>query len=196
MYKLKQINKINEMKLVDGYWTDNNGNKWVAHCYDKEEAERLSLTLENCDNCINSRECTDCTLCKRCVRCNNCKDCYNCSGLINCDYLECCNYICNASGYVCQPEVYTSFRCGSRRGITYIYCGKTRTKEKDIQVCCGCFRGDLEEFEAKVIENYGINENDEYEEAILKNSKSLKIEKYFNDYMKIIKKVKILFDVE
>lgn len=55
---------------------------------------------------------------------------------------------------------------------------KQKTTKKEIQVICGCFRGDLEDFE----------------KAILKTHKDNAL--YRKQYLKELEKVKILFDLE
>lgn len=46
-------------------------------------------------------------------------------------------------------------RIGSRNGFTTFF----RTKDRKIFVACGCFRGDIDEFEAKVKKTHGDNEH-------------------------------------
>ena len=56
---LKQVNneimKIKTMNLVDGYYVDENGNKWDSRRYSLEEAKDSSPTLINCKNRLNEK---------------------------------------------------------------------------------------------------------------------------------------------
>ena len=55
---------------------------------------------------------------------------------------------------VCKSHHYLTISpIGSRSGVTTFF----RTKELGISVACGCFRGTIEEFTAKVIETHGDN---------------------------------------
>jgi hypothetical protein len=58
------------MKLEDGYWIDDNDNRWNSKLYSEEESIKASETLIDCKNCEN---------------CNNCKDCNNCENCNNCE---------------------------------------------------------------------------------------------------------------
>ena len=49
------------MNLINGYWTDDNGNQWDADYYTKDQA--LSAGLVKCRNMLNSFNCTRCTSC-------------------------------------------------------------------------------------------------------------------------------------
>ena len=53
--------RTKEMKKIDGYWIDENGNRW-NDC-SKERAKELSSSMINCYNCRN---------------CHNCHYCHNC----------------------------------------------------------------------------------------------------------------------
>ena len=59
------------MKKINGYWVDENGNKWNCCLYDEETAVRYSKIL------INRTDCEDC---RYFIRCTNCTDC----GFLNC----------------------------------------------------------------------------------------------------------------
>ena len=57
---------------------------------------------------------------------------------------------------VCKSAHYlTAGPIGSRNGITTFF----RTKSLEIGVACGCFRGNIEAFAAKVKETHGDNEH-------------------------------------
>jgi len=44
----------------NGFWIDENNNKWDISIYTKECAEKLSLTLINCQDCQDCQDCRDC----------------------------------------------------------------------------------------------------------------------------------------
>lgn len=83
------------------YWTDKYQNKWDKTKFSEKEAEYLSKTLIDCQDCINSSFCYNChtcieiTNCQYCVRCNNChesNDCQFCYKCLNCHYcIRCIN---------------------------------------------------------------------------------------------------------
>ena len=146
------------MKHENGYWIDENGNRWNDSC-DKERAKELSSSMINCYNCYN---CCDCYYCDNCDNCSNCYYCNNCS---------------NCKCYIENPALYRTDRIGSRNDQTTFYYGKTENG-MSLQVVCGCFRGDLEEFEKAVLKTHA--DNDIYREQ----------------YLKEIQKVKALFELE
>ena len=117
------------MKQENGYWTDENNNRWNIAYYTEEQAIKASETFINCTNCTNCRNCTD---------------------------------------YKSNPSRYVTPRIGSRNAQTTFYW----TSEEDIQVVCGCFRGNLKEFEARVKRVHGDNEHG------LNYKKQIKIVKY------------------
>ena len=67
---------------------------------------------------------------------------------------------------------------GSRNDQTTVY-----WIEKNIQVVCGCFKGNLKQFEEKVIKKYCSSTNEQYK-------------KYYNDYMHYINIVKTIVQME
>lgn len=75
------------MKLINGYWTDENGNRWNEKKYTKEKAEMRSKTLEGCTDCINCEYCEYCEYCSNCyccAYCNNCTECHYCENCCHC----------------------------------------------------------------------------------------------------------------
>lgn len=128
------------MKQINGYWVDENNNRWDCELYSKAEAERYSKTLIDCT------ECTDC---------NNC---YNCDN------------------FKTNPQIYKTRKIGSRNSQTTFYYGEA-DKGMEVQVVCGCFRGNLEEFET----------------AVMKTHKNC--DEYREQYLREIEKVKVLFDL-
>ena len=144
------------MKKVNNKWYDNNNNSWDCSVYTEEQAEGWSKTLVGCNYCHN---CTDCN------NCNNCTDCYNCDNCHNCDNCDNCN------NWNKTPQSIVSNYIGSRDSQTTIYFSEDKT-----EVVCGCFKGTLEEFEAKV--------NNEYSEE----------SKHGIEYRNFIKKAKVYME--
>lgn len=193
------------LKKINGYWMDENNNRWDTKIYTKEQAEKFSKSLVDCYNCYNCDNCYNCRYCDYCNNCHNChqcsycgncrysSNCYNCYDCRYCDYCNNCNYsyhcrncyhccdcdyCCNCNNYKSDPQRYTTDRIGSRNDKTTFYYGETENNKNEIQVICGCFRGNLEDFE----------------KAILKTHKDNDL--YRKQYLKEIEKVKILFDLE
>jgi hypothetical protein len=120
------------VKNINGWWVDENNNKWNANYTTEEQAEKLRKSLINC---------------------RNCSDCSNCHG------------------FKYNPERYVSYKLGSRNDNTTFY-----FYENNITVICGCFKGDLSEFKAKVQESRTEN-------------------KHGIAYKKLIEKVERIFEV-
>ena len=139
------------MKHKNGYWIDDNGNRW-SDCISESEAQKSSESLKGCSNCYNCHYCRNCDYCDNC---NNCRDCYRCAF------------------YTKNPMLYRTDRIGSRGDHTLFYYDGML-----LQVVCGCFRGDLKEFETMVLKTHANNEV------------------YRNQYLKEIAKVKVLFELE
>ena len=147
------------MKQEDGFYVDENNNKWNAKSYTKEQAETCSKSLINCINCIN---CSDCRYCSDCINCSDCSNCINCSD---------CRY---CSNYQKNPNRYIGSCIGSRKSQTTVY-----WLNDNIQVVCGCFNGNLIEFENRVTNVYHDASNLHYRE-----------------YMQFIAIVKIIIKME
>ena len=171
------------MKQINGYWVDENNNRWNIEIYTEEEAEKCSKSLVNCydcDNCYGSSSCNDCRCCCNCHGCCNCyccRDCDNCRyccDCYNCRNCDSCRYCYN---YKQNPQRYTTKKIGSRNDQTTFYYGETENG-MEVQVVCGCFRGNLEDFEKAVLETHKDNDL------------------YRKQYLKEIEKVKVLFDLE
>lgn len=157
-----------KVEKINGFWTDENNNVWNIKKYTKNEAERHSKTLIDCRYCRNCSDCCGCWHCRDCRDCRGCWDCHDCRD---------CQDLYNCYGYIENPRRYVTERIGLRNDNTYFYYGKTK-KDMSLQVVCGCFRGNLEEFEKDVLKKY-VN-NKEYREQ----------------YLKEIEKVKVLFELE
>ena len=129
------------MKNENGYWIDENNNKWNKNIYSEEAAKKWSKTLINCYYCTNCTNCTNCTYC---------------------------------SNFEKNPNRYIGNKIGSRKAQTVVYWLKD-----NIQVVCGCFKGNLIEFENRINEVYrGKNEQ------------------YYNEYMQYINIVKTIIQME
>lgn len=77
--------------------------------------------------------------------------------------------------YKAKPQSYTTKRIGSRNSQTIFHYGETESG-MELQVVCGCFRGNLEEFEKAVEKTHGGNE-------------------YGKAYRREIEKVRVLFNI-
>jgi len=116
------------MKKENGWFIDDNNNKWDADFETSESAEIKSKSLVNCSDCSN------CSNCRYCSNCSNCSDCRYCSDLQK------------------NPQRITSGILGSRDAQTTIYW----TEEKEI-ITCGCFKGTIAEFKKQVAKTHGSN---------------------------------------
>lgn len=170
------------MKQINGYWVDENNNRWDCEICSEVKAETFSKTLINCTDCTDCTKCIDCTNCinccycdscygcANCLYCHNCVNCHLCSGCVGChDCDSCYNFKEN-------PQIYTTKKIGGRNAHTIFYYGKT-DKGMKVRVICDFFKGNLEEFENAVLETHA--NNDEYREQ----------------YLREIEKVKVLFEL-
>ena len=106
------------MKHENGYWIDENGNRWNDYC-SEERAKELSSSMINCCNCYN---CSDCSDCSDCCNCRDCSDCCNCDNCRDCSGCSDCRY---CSGYKIRPMQYVTTKIGSRNDNTIFYYGET-----------------------------------------------------------------------
>jgi hypothetical protein len=120
------------MKKENGYYIDDQGNKWSVNYETEKSAQKKSKSLITCRGC------------------SDCKDCSYCS---NCSYCNLCN------GFEENPQRITSPKIGSRNDQTTVYW----TDKKDL-VVCGCFKGNLKEFEERVKE---VHKDTEFERQYL-----------------------------
>ena len=210
------------MKQINGYWVDENNNRWDIEIYTEGQAEKFSKSLvnchncrncsycyncdycDNCQNCIGCRNCYSCYSCRNCQNCDNCRNCYSCYNCQNCDncrncyscyncrncrncyscyncrnchYCDYCDNCRYCRNYKLNPQKYTTKKIGSRNDQTTFYYGETESG-MEVQIICGCFRGNLEDFEKAVLETHKDNDL------------------YRDQYLKEIEKVKVLFDLE
>ena len=164
------------MKNINGFWVDENNNRWSEALYTEEEAKTLSNTLFGCEGCVNCIECIGCNRCTRCTYCTDCIGCTRCTDCIGCTRCTECTRCTDCIGCTyCStlkrnPQRYLSGNIGSRHSKTRFYWLKDK-----IQVVCGCWSGTLEEFEQRV--------NDVYPKG-----------KYGDQYRAEIEKVKCLIN--
>jgi len=119
------------MEKINNYWVDDNNNRWSCDLETEESSQIKSNTLINCRNC------TDCSGCSGCLSCSNCSDCLSCSN------------------FKTNPQRYTTSKIGSRHAQTTFYW----TSKNDVQVVCGCYRGNLKEFEERVKQKHKETEH-------------------------------------
>ena len=171
------------IKENNKYWVDENNNKWDKSRYTKERAIVCSKALVNCYDCSDCRDCNscnnchhcsgcyDCYNCRYCHYCSNCSDCHSCHHCSGCSHCRDCSDCCSCS--YCRdckenPRQYITAKIGRRKSVTHFYW----TNKDDVQVICGCFSGDLEEFEAAVLKTHKNNKT--HREAYLKEIEKVK----------------------
>ena len=151
------------MKKENNLWIDGNRNAWDASVFTEKEAIGLSESLtdcSNCSDCSDCRDCSNCRYCRYCRYCSNCRYCRYCSNCSNCRYCRYCSNCSNCSDcsncrdFTQNPKRIVSGLIGSRKATTTAY-----WVDNNIQVVCGCFRGNLDDFEARVIETHGDNQH-------------------------------------
>lgn len=86
--------------------------------------------------------------------------------LISCWFCSSCS---DCSDYKTNPKRFVSQEIGSRNDQTTVYW----TNAEDVQIVCGCFRGDLDEFKKAVIETH--KDNAIYKAQYLKLIKTIKM---------------------
>jgi hypothetical protein len=179
--------------LLNGYYVDDNNNRWNSSIYTLDQAAEDSATLINCNRCTNCANCSSCDSCTNCDRCDNCNHCNHCTDCGSCNYCTSCDSCtdCNSCNYcascdsctncfsctTCRrisswkanPMLYVTSRIGSRNAQTYFYFDATRT-----EVICGCWSGTLEDFESRVNRVYG---------------KKSPYRKQYHKYIKIMKSI-------
>ena len=137
------------MQKINGNWVDENNNSWPCDRYTEEEAVLKSKSLTRCSDCSDCSGCSlcsDCSGCSLCSGCSGCSRCSRCSDCVNCSRCSRCSGCSDCSDYKENPQRYVSKKIGSRDENTSIYW----TTAEDVQVVCGCFRGDITQFTARV----------------------------------------------
>lgn len=94
-----------------------------------------------CSKCASCRHCTGCRLCNNCISCTACTDCAWCRSCRDCDR------------FYKNPQRYLTPRIGSRDSHTQVYW----VSPDNVQVICGCFKGNLAEFKKAVVSTHGTN---------------------------------------
>ena len=156
------------MKNINNKWVDDYNNSWSDILETEESAQQKSTTLngcqdcQNCQNCQNCRDCRgcqgcwgcqNCQDCRGCWDCRDCRDCQNCQDCQNCrDCRDCrdCLGCQNCQYFKINPQRYVTPFIGSRNSQTIIY-----WNDEQIQIICGCFNGNLEQFELQVQQKHG-----------------------------------------
>jgi hypothetical protein len=118
---------------------------YCSHCSDCSNCSHCSY----CSNCSGCSDCSNCSHCSYCSHCSNCSYCSNCSHCSYCSDCSNCYYCYDCSNFKENPERIMSSKIGSRKTQTIIYFDKTKNF-----VICGCFKGSLEEFEARINKVY------------------------------------------
>ena len=119
------------LELKNGRYYDENNNSWNADIESLESATKKSGSLINCSACRDCRDCSACSACSDCRDCSACSDCRD---------------------YKSNPCRFVSKKIGSRKSNTTIY-----WLDGNEQVICGCFRGNLNEFENAVNKTHANN---------------------------------------
>ena len=123
-----------------------------------------------CRNCEKCKNCQDCQYCENCENCRNCRNCQNCGECWNCIKCRDC-WNCQNCGecrdFKENPERIVSPKQGSRSSQTTIYWLKGQNL-----VVCGCWKGNVIEFEKRVDDIHGDNEfGRQYQQFIIKAKK-------------------------
>ena len=167
------------LELKNGRYYDENNNSWNADIESLESATKKSGSLINCSDCRacsdcsycsacsdcracrDCRDCSDCSYCSACRACSACSacracsacsDCRDCSACSDCRYCSACRDCRDCSDYKSNPCRFVSKKIGSRKSNTTIY-----WLDGNEQVICGCFRGNLNEFENAVNKTHANN---------------------------------------
>jgi hypothetical protein len=158
------------MKKINNIWIDDNNNSWSCDIETEESAQKKSKTLVNCSYCSDCSDCSDCRGCSDCRDCSDCRYCRGCSGCSGCSGCgDCsgCSGCSDCSDYKQNPQRYVTPKIGSRNSQTSIYW----TTSEDIKVICGCFSGNLTEFEQTVKK---VHANTEYLQPYLQQIEIVK----------------------
>lgn len=104
------------IKLEDGFYVDENGNKWDAIKFTEEEAVENSNSLINCRKCVNCKNLIGCYDCINCMNCKDCHDCRNCVICVSCSRCSCCKK-CNhcRSCYKCIKCYSCNVSCNCKK---------------------------------------------------------------------------------
>ena len=145
----------NTMKKLNNRWYDENNNSWNANLETKESALAKSKTLSDCSGCSDCRDCSNCSGCSGCRDCNYCSDCIGCSDCSGCNDCSGCSNCRGCSGYKTNAQRYITAKIGSRNSQMSIYW----TNKDDVQIFCGCWKGNIKDFEKRVKEVHAKTEH-------------------------------------
>ena len=126
----------------------------VGVSYESQEAADLQaaqMDEKGNTNCSGCSGCFDCSGCYDCSGCSGCSDCSDCS---RCSWCSGCSGCSDCSDFKQNPNRYTGVQIGSRSSQTTTY-----WVGEMVQVVCGCFRGNITEFENAVTKKHGDNEH-------------------------------------
>ena len=143
------------METVNGYWQDENGNRWNANEYTESQAKNARLV--SCTGCVDCFSCSDCS---RCSRCSDCSGCTYCTCCTYCSYCSDCSRCSDCSDcsrcldFDTQPQQYSTPKMGRVNRINFLHW----TPEKS-SVTCGCFTGSIDKLERRVAEVHGDNKH-------------------------------------
>jgi hypothetical protein len=146
------------MELRNNLWYDENNNSWNANIETKESAQKKSNSLiycSDCRGCSYCRGCRDCRGCSDCSDCSNCSDCSDCSGCSDCSDCSGCSDCSYCHEIKSNPQRYVTPKIGSRNSQTSIYW----TTKDDAQIICGCWKGNIVDFEKRVREVHAKTEH-------------------------------------
>lgn len=79
------VEKPRILRQMDGYYIDENNNRWNVNKYSAEFIDIISESMDNCRDCVDCEDCWNCVGCIDCYACGDCIDCVNCQ---NCDFWE------------------------------------------------------------------------------------------------------------
>lgn len=111
-------------------------NKW---CDENENSWNANIETEE-SALLKSKSLNDC---RGCSDCNDCSDCRYCSDCSDC------------RGIKSNPQKYITPKIGSRNSQTTIYW----TNKDDVQIICGCWKGNISEFEKRIKEVHAKTEH-------------------------------------
>jgi hypothetical protein len=134
------------LKLKNGWYVDDNNNRWNTNVETEESARKKSESLKSCFGC------SGCSDCSRCFGCSDCSRCFGCSGIK--DFKD-------------NPQRYTTPRIGSRNAQTTLYWNS----EKHQVFVCLANRDTIETFEARVRK---VHANTEHLQPYLKQIEIMK----------------------
>jgi len=140
------------MKKENGYYIDENNNRWDCNLYTEDQAKKNSESLIDCSDCSDCSRCSGCSDCSDCFRCSGCSDCSRCSRCSDCFRCSGCSDCSHCSGYKSNPERYCKELIGTVTKSAQAYW----TSGNDLQVIFGCYKtSSLEAFKAKAIKMNG-----------------------------------------